>query len=282
MKQTITTFIAAACLVSTIQSTGMAQNVYKDYVSDKYAQYSPFDHANRGLIYKMQTGHAGWFGKCDDDRQKMVSPYIDWHCRKPDACLPVRFTKDLFADIIKKSDRLRDSAGGCVCGQCKSADCNGSCDAPIQDRFAGRTQKQIEFQSRQRLDAKVTHDASNATSKTKAKNTLTPNGVSSRGYFSKSNRSAQLRPTDSRSNDPRYVSGAVPVIPSGYQQTERLNRQSSKVSDSNFEKRKSPARLTAEVPYQSRTAAINSKRVQDPKADPQHFQFQLIGGSTNR
>ncbi len=282
MKKTITTFIAAVCLFSTLQTTGSAQNVYKDYVQDKYAQYSPFDHANRGLIYKMQTGHAGWFGKCDDDRQKMVSPYIDWHCRKPDACLPVRFTKDLFADIFKKSDRLRDSAGGCICGDCNSADCNGNCEAPIQDRGDRSMQNQIELQSRQRLDSKIAHARAGSPKQTAARNASTPVGNSSRGYFSRATRPEQIRATGSRSNDPRYGSGASPVTPAAYQRTELLNSQSQNGPNTSFERKSSPSGATAQVPSQSRTAPVNSTPVQDRKADPQHFQFQLIGGSTNR
>ena len=108
--------------------SGYSQNVYKDYVTDECAQYSPFDYQQRGLVYRVHTGHAGIFGNCDDDRQKMVSPYIDWHCRTRQPNLAIWFVRDLFADTFRKSQRVADGAGACLIGRChhcqqSTADC---------------------------------------------------------------------------------------------------------------------------------------------------------------
>lgn len=105
------------------------QTVFQDYVLDRYAQYSPFDHQQRGLIYRIHTGHAGIFGNCDDDRAKMVSPYIDWYCRRPDRNLTLHFARELVTDMFRKNQRLTDGAGACVFGRCQdcrqpSADCH--------------------------------------------------------------------------------------------------------------------------------------------------------------
>lgn len=112
--------LAAALLLGCIAGPSSAQNVYKDYVADRCSQYSPFDHQQRGLVYRMHTGHAGLFGNCDDDRQKMVSPYIDWHCRTPDRRLGLRFVNEMFTDIFRKSQRFADGAGACVIDLCHS------------------------------------------------------------------------------------------------------------------------------------------------------------------
>ena len=132
-------------------SSGLtAQNVYKDYNRDEYAQYSALDHQQRGLLYKIHTGHAGIFGDCDDDRQKMISPYIDWHCRKPDCFLGMRFVKEIMSDMFRKNQRLTDGAGACVygfCEKCKGATGECQCDHQLAThqkpaRYAHRSDSQ--------------------------------------------------------------------------------------------------------------------------------------------
>lgn len=123
-------------LTAAIMAPGLVhgQNVYKDYVRDSNAQYSPCDHQQRGLVYRTQTGHAGFFGNCDDDRLKMNSPYIDWHCRMADCRLPAQFVSEMFGDFFRKNQRLTDGAGACVWGRC------GRCDQQSGDCQCGETQ----------------------------------------------------------------------------------------------------------------------------------------------
>lgn len=308
MTQLKTIFISTICMICCNPSIGFSQNVYKDYVQDKHAQYSPFDHANRGLIYKMQTGHAGWFGKCDDDRQKMVSPYIDWHCRKPDACLPVQFTKDLFADIFRKSDRLRDSAGGCACGNCQSDDCNGNCQTPIQNapeiqlgnqnqiaphqqRIASKPIRLLKpsakpsGKSNAGIYGRAVTQQNQTTTKPQQPNSLATQAGSSRNYFSGNNQQQQI--SQPRSNDPRFANGASGVVPATYQKPQLLKGNARNSADPRFsltvpqEELKTQKSATQRLPQQSRTS-VSSTPAQGQKADPQHFQFRLIGGSTNR
>ena len=134
-------FLAGLLLV--VGSAGMinGQNVIRDYVGDRHAQYSPFDHQQRGLVYRMHTGHAGLFGECDDDRQKMISPYIDWHCRKQECSSPGRFVREIFSDMFRKNERLTDGAGACVFGRCQQCNGNSSecnCDSSRHQSMAQR------------------------------------------------------------------------------------------------------------------------------------------------
>lgn len=137
--------------LSTASRKASGQNVYKDYVTDSQSQYSPFDHQRRGLIYRMHTGHAGFFGNCDDDRDKMVSPYIDWHCRCRNVSPAYSFLQELTTDIFRKSDRLADGAGACVWGRCH--DCNLASDECQcqQDTYANRssTPNHLDYRSGQ-------------------------------------------------------------------------------------------------------------------------------------
>lgn len=308
MTQLKTIFATTVCMICCTPSIGLTQNVYKDYVQDRYAQYSPFDHANRGLIYKLQTGHAGWFGKCDDDRQKMVSPYIDWHCRKSDACLPIQFTKDLFGDIFRKSDRLRDGAGGCACGNCGTSECNGSCQAPIHNGSEAQLGSLNQTNSRhQRIASKPTRllkpnakpsaesngsiysravlQRNQLTTPSDRVDSLATQSGSSRNYFSGTEKRKSA--SQPQSNDPRYSRDVSSVVPAAYQNRQLLSNNAENSVDPKFrltiprEELKSHQSTTQQVPQQLRQSPRTTP-AQGQKADPQHFQFRLIGGSTNR
>lgn len=104
-------FIASGLVLLFLAEQVQAQNVIRDYVLDKHENYQPDDHVNRGLIYRMQTGHAGFFKNCDGDLDKMYSPYINWNCRPGS---PPRPVSNSVRDFDRKLTRFRDGAGGCT------------------------------------------------------------------------------------------------------------------------------------------------------------------------
>ena len=103
-------FIASGLSLLFLSEQVQAQNVIRDFVLDKHADYQPDDHVNRGGIYRMQTGHAGAFKNCDDDLNKMYSPYINWNCRPGS---PPRPLANFVSDFDRKLTRFRDGIGGC-------------------------------------------------------------------------------------------------------------------------------------------------------------------------
>jgi hypothetical protein len=115
--------LLATVIVLIPLSPAVAQNVFRDYVLDKNAQYQPTDHWNRGGVYRVQTGHAGFFADCDDDVNKLYSPYISWGCR-PDR--KYNLFVDMFNDVHRRQQRFLAGAGACATGVCQHCR-DGSC-----------------------------------------------------------------------------------------------------------------------------------------------------------
>ncbi len=92
---------------------------------DQVQRYSPDDYKTQSLLYRIQTGHAGFFGECDQDRQKLHSPYITWGCRTHKKCNPIA---DFWNDIYRKRNRLAQGAGDCVAGtKCRECQAGRQC-----------------------------------------------------------------------------------------------------------------------------------------------------------
>lgn len=318
------TFALALCLGWTLPLT--AQNVYKDYVRDRNAQYTPVDYVNRGSVYKMQTGHFGAYGHCDEDRLKMESPYIDWHCRTPDCWLPVWYAKDLCRDIFRKQERHQNSVGGCGWGclpgfgkkkSCPSGNCgNSSCDGQcVQNPNRGYDSLRQGVQPTQAYagsDARRTvQTRRNTPQHTNAMAPQSGGGIYSRYSTSgKSSSPSQASYTERTSEDRSYESNQSNRNEYNFranstrqtQQTERAGFSLSTGHPSLKEYRPKRAlyatQLQNSAPLDSpklnrtsneprnsndqRNAATNSTRSVNQPTDPQHFQFQLIGGSANR
>ena len=93
-------------------------------------QYAPDDYETRGRIYRLQTGQAGFFGDCDDDRSKRFNEHINWKCATH---MPFNPLNDLLNDFQRRAQRIRDGQGACARtisprgrGSCKTGECNDS------------------------------------------------------------------------------------------------------------------------------------------------------------
>jgi hypothetical protein len=82
--------------------------------------YSPSDFYQKGLIYRVQTGQAGFYRLCNDDGLKRYSPYIEWSEKKKQkpGLVPYQVSS-LVKDTQRKIIRWNWGKADCGDGNCK-------------------------------------------------------------------------------------------------------------------------------------------------------------------
>ena len=312
-------FLALAWLTCTVTILP-GQNVYKDFVVDAGSQYDPLDYQQRGIVYQLQTGHFGLFGNCDDDRQKMLSPYIDWHCRSPQCKQPLGFVRDMANDLFRKSERLVAGAGSCVLGGCRCVEPEEEVEDVEGRKYFGANSQYRYIDPSRNSSSSVTDDqwlmesgernvgnpSDGATYGELYKKTLGQTSTQIKRLVPKNwfgSASAKTNSTKKRYVEPDEVETLV--VHSGRAEKRSRSvrsRMESEVGDfrrstGTFSDIKKSGKSTSEEQFKlssrTRSRSLDSdnfriSRVNDSKpgkdraVDPRYFQFQRIGGSRNR
>ncbi|MEM7453266.1 MAG: hypothetical protein AAF456_02815 [Planctomycetota bacterium] len=109
----------------------------RDYFLEKPFQYSPMDPWQRGNVFQLHSGHAGFFYNCDGEECKRNSPYICWKIHnEPDFPQRRGLIQGLICDYEEIKRRVLD---GACCSGCSNPNCAGNCQQPVVTGYGHHT-----------------------------------------------------------------------------------------------------------------------------------------------